>query len=281
MEDVRRFDPVAWINTPRWQTSRLGLSRMVDLLERLGRPQDELRFVHVAGTNGKGSVCAYVASVLQAAGYKVGLFTSPFILCFEERIRVNGENIRAGGAGPGQWRRCARRPRPEADTGIIPRSSSLMAAVAFEHFRAVGCDIVVLEIGLGATLDATNVIEAPEASVICRIGLDHTDLLGDTLGCHRRREGRHREGGRPVVSWPQDPEAMAVIEAVAAERGCELFVPDFADLSVEPLAGAALRRFSWKGRGFETRLLGSYQPFNAALALTAVDVLRARVGHLR
>ena len=87
------FDPVAWINTPRWQASRLGLSRMVDLLERLGRPQDELRFVHVAGTNGKGSVCAYVASVLQAAGYKVGLFTSPFILCFEERIRVNGENI--------------------------------------------------------------------------------------------------------------------------------------------------------------------------------------------
>ena len=93
MEDVCRFDPVAWINTPRWQASRLGLSRMVDLLERLGRPQDELRFVHVAGTNGKGSVCAYVASVLQAAGYKVGLFTSPFILCFEERIRVNGENI--------------------------------------------------------------------------------------------------------------------------------------------------------------------------------------------
>ena len=95
MEDVCRFDPVAWINTPRWQTSRLGLSRMVDLLERLGRPQDDLRFVHVAGTNGKGSVCAYLASVLQAAGYKVGLFTSPFILCFEERIRVNGENIRA------------------------------------------------------------------------------------------------------------------------------------------------------------------------------------------
>lgn len=76
MEDARHFDPVAWINTPRWQASRLGLSRMVDLLERLGRPQDELRFVHVAGTNGKGSVCAYVASVLQAAGYKVGLFTS-------------------------------------------------------------------------------------------------------------------------------------------------------------------------------------------------------------
>ena len=271
-----RFDPVAWINTPRWQASRLGLSRMVDLLERLGRPQDELRFVHVAGTNGKGSVCAYVASVLQAAGYKVGLFTSPFILCFEERIRVNGENITGE-----ELARAVAAVRPaaaavEAACGDHPTEFELMAAVAFEHFRAVGCDIVVLEVGLGGRLDATNVIEAPEASVICRIGLDHTDLLGDTLGAIAGEKAGIVKAGAPVVSWPQESEAMAVIEAVAAERGCELFVPDFADLSVEPLAGAALRRFSWKGRGFETRLLGSYQPFNAALALTAVDVLRGR-----
>lgn len=125
MEDARHFDPVAWINTPRWQASRLGLSRMVDLLERLGRPQDELRFVHVAGTNGKGSVCAYVASVLQAAGYKVGLFTSPFILCFEERIRVNGENITGE-----ELARAVAAVRPAAAArgggvqGIILRSSS-------------------------------------------------------------------------------------------------------------------------------------------------------------
>lgn len=276
MEDARHFDPVAWINTPRWQASRLGLSRMVDLLERLGRPQDELRFMHVAGTNGKGSVCAYVASVLQAAGYKVGLFTSPFILCFEERIRVNGENITGE-----ELARAVAAVRPaaaavEAACGDHPTEFELMAAVAFEHFRAVGCDIVVLEVGLGGRLDATNVIETPEASVICRIGLDHTDLLGDTLAAIAGEKAGIVKAGAPVVSWPQESEAMAVIEAVAAERGCELFVPDFGDLSVEPLAGAALRRFSWKGRGFETRLLGSYQPFNAALALTAVDVLRGR-----
>lgn len=276
MEDVCRFDPVAWINTPRWQTSRLGLSRMVDLLERLGRPQDDLRFVHVAGTNGKGSVCAYLASVLQAAGYKVGLFTSPFILCFEERIRVNGENIRAE-----ELARAVEAVRPaaeavEADTGDHPTEFELMAAVAFEHFRAVGCDIVVLEVGLGGRLDATNVIDAPEASVICRIGLDHTDLLGDTVAAIAGEKAGIVKPGCPVASWPQEREAMAVIEAVAAERGCELFVPDFSQLAVEPLAGAALRRFSWQGRGFETRLLGSYQPFNATLALTAVDVLRER-----
>lgn len=276
MEDVCRFDPVAWINTPRWQTSRLGLSRMVDLLERLGRPQDDLRFVHVAGTNGKGSVCAYLASVLQAAGYKVGLFTSPFILCFEERIRVNGENIRAE-----ELARVVEAVRPaaeavEADTGDHPTEFELMAAVAFEHFRAVGCDIVVLEVGLGGRLDATNVIDASEASVICRIGLDHTDLLGDTVAAIAGEKAGIVKPGCPVASWPQEREAMAIIEAVAAERGCELVVPDFSQLAVEPLAGAALRRFSWQGQEFETRLLGSYQPFNAALALETVRVLRGR-----
>lgn len=276
MEDVCRFDPVAWTNTPRWQTSRLGLSRMVDLLERLGRPQDDLRFVHVAGTNGKGSVCAYLASVLQAAGYKVGLFTSPFILCFEERIRVNGENIRAE-----ELARAVQAVRPaaeavEADTGDHPTEFELMAAVAFEHFRAVGCDIVVLEVGLGGRLDATNVIDASEASVICRIGLDHTDLLGDTVAAIAGEKAGIVKPGCPVASWPQEREAMAIIEAVAAERGCELVVPDFSQLAVEPLAGAALRRFSWQGQEFETRLLGSYQPFNAALALETVRVLRGR-----
>lgn len=276
MEDVCRFDPVAWINTPRWQTSRLGLSRMVDLLERLGRPQDDLRFVHVAGTNGKGSVCAYLASVLQAAGYKVGLFTSPFILCFEERIRVNGENIRAE-----ELARAVQAVRPaaeavEADTGDHPTEFELMAAVAFEHFRAVGCDIVVLEVGLGGRLDATNVTDASEASVICRIGLDHTDLLGGTVAAIAGEKAGIVKPGCPVASWPQEREAMAVIEAVAAERGCELVVPDFSQLAVEPLAGAALRRFSWQGQEFETRLLGSYQPFNAALALETVRVLRGR-----
>lgn len=276
MEDVCRFDPVAWINTPRWQASRLGLSRMVDLLERLGRPQDDLRFVHVAGTNGKGSVCAYLASVLQAAGYKVGLFTSPFILCFEERIRVNGENITSE-----ELARAVAAVRPaaeavEADTGDHPTEFELMAAVAFEHFRAVGCDLVVLEVGLGGRLDATNVIEAPEVSVICRIGLDHTDLLGDTVAAIAGEKAGIVKPGCPVASWPQEREAMAVIEAVAAERGCELVVPDFSQLAVEPLAGAALRRFSWQGQEFETRLLGSYQPFNAALALETVRVLRGR-----
>ena len=93
MAEISDFDPIAYINTPRWQQVELGLERIEELLERLGRPQDKLRFVHVAGTNGKGSVCTYIATTLQEAGYKTGLFTSPYIERFEERIRVNGENI--------------------------------------------------------------------------------------------------------------------------------------------------------------------------------------------
>lgn len=213
---------------------------------------------------------------MEAAGYKVGLFTSPFVYRFEERIRVNGANITAG-----ELTRAASTVRPaaeavEAACGDHPTEFELMAAVALEHFRASACDIVVLEVGLGGRLDATNVIEASEASVICRIGLDHTDLLGDTLGVIAGEKAGIVKAASPVVSWPQEAEAMAVIEAVAAERGCELFVPDFAELVVEPLAGAPLRRFSWQGHPFETWLLGSYQPYNAALALTVAAVLRAR-----
>ena len=308
------FDPVAWINTPRWQASRLGLDRMVDLLERLGRPQDDLRFVHVAGTNGKGSTCAYLASVLQAAGLRVGLFTSPFVYCFEERIRVNGVNISAE-----ELARAVEVVRPvaeamEAATGDHPTEFELMAAVALEHFRAAGCDIVVMEVGLGGRLDATNAIDAPEVSVICRIGLDHTDLLGDTLAAIAGEKAGIVKAGAPVVSWPQEPEAMAVIRAVADERGCALAAPDFAALAVGPLEGAAwggataagevagegaaataagevagtstdgafagaltaVRRFTYRGEAFATRMLGRYQPANAAVAIEAVGVLRER-----
>lgn len=283
------FDAVAWINTPRWQASRLGIERVTDLLERLGRPQDALKFVHVAGTNGKGSTCAYLASVLQAAGYRTGLFTSPFIECFEERIRVDGKNITAD-----ELARAVAAVKPcaeaiEAATGDHPTEFELMAAVAFEHFRASGCDIVVLEVGLGGRLDATNVIDAPEASVICRIGLDHTDLLGDTLAAVAGEKAGIVKPGCPVVSWPQEPEAMAVVEAAARAQGCALTVPDFSQLTVEPLVAsggapsaddapgaAGLRRFTYRGVDYLTRLLGSYQPANAALAIEALQVLRRR-----
>lgn len=275
------FDPIAYINTPRWQASRLGLERIRELLERLGRPQDRLKFVHVAGTNGKGSICAYLASILGAAGYRTGMFTSPYIERFEERIRVDGVMI-----SPDELRDVTLAVREHAEamaeeTGDHPTEFELMTAVALEHFARCGCDIVVLEVGLGGRLDSTNVTDAPEACVIARIGLDHTALLGNTLAAIAGEKAGIIKEGSAVVSWPQEPEAMAVIEHAAAEHGCELRMPDFAQLeegAVKWEDGASpFRPFSYKEwADLRTGILGSYQPQNATVALEAVDVLRGR-----
>ena len=275
------FDPIAYINTPHWQASRLGLERIRELLERLGRPQDRLKFVHVAGTNGKGSICAYLASILSAAGHRTGMFTSPYIERFEERIRVDGAMI-----SPDELRDVTLAVREHAEamaeeTGDHPTEFELMTAVALEHFARCGCDIVVLEVGLGGRLDSTNVIDAPEACVIARIGLDHTALLGNTLAAIAGEKAGIIKEGSAVVSWPQEPEAMAVIERAAAEHGCELRVPDFAQLEeriVKWEDGAPpFRPFSYKEwADLRTGILGSYQPQNATVALEAVDVLRGR-----
>lgn len=275
------FDPIAYINTPRWQASRLGLDRIRELLERLGRPQDRLKFVHVAGTNGKGSICAYLASILNAAGHRTGMFTSPYIERFEERIRVNSAMI-----SPDELRDVTLAVREHAEamaeeTGGHPTEFELMTAVALEHFARCGCDIVVLEVGLGGRLDSTNVIDAPEACVIARIGLDHTALLGNTLAAIAGEKAGIIKEGSAVVSWPQEPEAMAVIGHAAAEHGCELRVPDFAQLeegAVKWEDGASpFRPFSYKEwADLRTGILGSYQPQNATVALEAVDVLRGR-----
>lgn len=275
------FDPIAYINTPRWQASRLGLERIRELLERLGRPQDRLKFVHVAGTNGKGSICAYLASILSAAGYRTGMFTSPYIERFEERIRVDGAMI-----SPDELRDVTLAVREHAEamaeeTGDHPTEFELMTAVALEHFARCGCDIVVLEVGLGGRLDSTNVIDAPEACVIARIGLDHTALLGNTLAAIAGEKAGIVKEGSAVVSWPQEPEAMAVIEHAAAEHGCELRVPDFAQLEEGAIrwedGASPFRPFSYKEwADLRTGILGSYQPQNATVALEVVDVLRGR-----
>lgn len=275
---MKAFDAVAYINTPRWQASRLGLERTVDLLDRMGRPQDALRFIHVAGTNGKGSTCAYLDSILRCAGYKVGLFTSPFIEVFEERIRVNGENISREDLTSVTLFVKQHAEAIYAQTGDHPTEFELMTAVAMEHFRRSACDIVVLEVGLGGRLDSTNVIDSPEIAVLARIGLDHTALLGNTLAEVAGEKAGIVKAGSPVVSWPQDPEAQAVVERVAAQKGCDLRCPDFSQLELGACEGPSSpkRLFTYKGVPYETRLLASYQPYNASLAIEAVECLRQR-----
>lgn len=281
------FDPIAYINEPRWQASRLGLDRIRELLERLDRPQDRLRFVHVAGTNGKGSTCAFIANVLQAAGYRIGWFSSPYIEVFEERIRVNGENISLDDLTRVTLQARDQAEAMAAESGDHPTEFELMTAVALLHFAQAGCQAVVLEVGLGGRLDSTNVIEAPDVAVICRIGLDHTAMLGSTVAQVAVEKAGIIKQGSAVVSWPQEPDAAAVVCDAAQAADDTLTCADFSQLEILPVVrrafgqlaegeAAVVRPFIYKGKRYETTLLGTYQPQNAAVALEAIAALRER-----
>ena len=160
-------EALEYINGASWRASRLGLERITELLERLGEPQKQLRFVHVTGTNGKGSICAFIASVLRRAGLKTGLFTSPYLRRFNERMQINGKQI-----GDDELARIVSEIKVHADAmDEHPTEFEMMTAAAFKWFADSGCGIVVLEVGLGGRYDATNVIDQPDCCVIANIGL--------------------------------------------------------------------------------------------------------------
>ena len=192
----------ALIRGVEWRGSRPGLSRVRELLHRIGDPQDTLQFVHIAGTNGKGSTAAMLAAVLQAAGYTTGLFTSPFLEQFAERMQVNGQLIPDAELAAA----CETLQPCIAAMDDQPTEFELVTAAAMLWFQRRGCDIVVLEVGLGGRLDATNVIGAPACAVITNIGLDHTEILGDTLAQIAREKAGILKPGTRAVSYPQAQE---------------------------------------------------------------------------
>ena len=205
-EALQYIDGVSWLG------SRPGLERVAALLHRLGDPQEKLRFVHIAGTNGKGSCAAMTASVLRAAGYRTGLFTSPYLFRFNERMQINGEPI-----GDEELAALVTQIRPIADAmEDHPTEFELMTAVALLWYLRERCEIVVLEVGLGGRLDATNVIGAPEAAVIMNIGLDHTAILGDTLEQIAFEKAGIIKKGCDVVLFQQSEGVTEVVR-----RRCE------------------------------------------------------------
>lgn len=254
-----------------WRGSRPGLARVRELLHRLGDPQDGLQFVHIAGTNGKGSTAAMLASILRAAGYTTGLFTSPYLERFAERMQVNGV------------------PVPDAEFAAVcealqpciaamddpPTEFELVTAAAMLWFRRRGCDVVVLEVGLGGRLDATNVIAAPACAVITNIGLDHTEILGDTLEQIAREKAGILKPGTRAVSYPQTPEVRAVLHEICAQRGIPLTEADAAAI-VSLTDGVDGQTFTYRGAEYTLPLLGAHQLRNAAVALETVTALRAR-----
>ncbi len=249
-----------------------GLERIEHLCEGLGHPERGMKFVHVGGTNGKGSFCSMLDSVLRAAGYKVGLYTSPYIVEFGERIRVNGENI------PGDTlAEITERVKHIADAmADKPTEFELITAIAFEYFRQEGVDVVVLEVGLGGRLDSTNIIRDPLVSVITGIALDHTAILGDTIEKIATEKAGIIKDGAPVLYGGEDDVAREVIHATAEARGSEYTDVDYSHLEIwnATLEGTELNYREHSG--IKISLLGAYQPRNAAVVLEAVGILRAR-----
>ena len=264
------------IHACHWQSHAPGLSRMRALLRALGEPQQGLKFVHVAGTNGKGSTCAMIASVLESAGYRVGLNTSPYLVTFHERIQVNGRMI-----SDGELAELTERVRPAAEAmAEHPTEFELITAIALLYFKERACDIVVLEVGLGGALDASNVIAVPEAAVITAMGMDHMAQLGSTLGEIAAAKAGIIKPGGAVVSYGGCPEADEVIRRACRRQGARLYEADFSRL--EPLSlelGGAVFRCAPYGT-LRLPLAGTYQLKNALVAVTAAEVLRQAGWHL-
>ena len=259
-----------YIHAVQWAGHKPGLTRTRTLLAALGDPHKQLRFIHVAGTNGKGSTAAMLASCLQAAGYRVGLYTSPFINRFNERIQVNGQQI-----PDEELVRLVEQVKPAADAmADVPTEFEIITALGMLYFAERHCDIVVLEVGLGGRLDSTNVIPAPEAAVITNIGLEHTQELGGTLTLIAREKSGILKPGCRAVLYRQSDEVTQVIQSVCRQLDIPLRQTDPQELEVLS-SGLEGQDFRYRGRGpYRLSLLGSYQLSNAITALEVVQALR-------
>lgn len=254
--------------------SVLGLDNMRELLKRLGNPQDSLKFVHISGTNGKGSVLAYLSTVFKEAGYRTGRYISPTLFSYREKIQVNEKFI-----GREDLSRLTEKVKAAAEemqncAAGDPTIFEIETALAFLYFVEQKCDIVILETGLGGALDATNVITTPVMEVIASISMDHMEFLGDTLGKIAYQKAGIIKPDTSVVSAMQQPEAMEVICNVCRERDCTFQAVDpeqIKDISY----GYEGQSFSYKNwENIKISLMGSYQIKNAVLALEAINALR-------
>lgn len=239
----------------------LGNKDLGYVLEKFNNPQKSLKFVHIAGTNGKGSTAAMLSSVLCEAGYKTGLFTSPFIEVFNERIKINGNNIPDNDLCD-----VAERVKRVIDEfGFKISEFAFICAMAFVYFKEQNCEIVVLETGMGGRLDATNIIEKPVLSILTSIGYDHMLYLGDTIEeIAKEKCGIIKENCTVVAQ--KNKEVAHIIEEAAKEKNASLV---FTENSKKTQNG-----FLYKGQEYPLSLKGDYQSLNGATVIVAVEILR-------
>ncbi len=287
MPDTMTYsEALAYIHSTTWKGSRPGLERTYELCERLGNPQKALRFIHIAGTNGKGSTSAMLASILREAGYHVGLYTSPFILRFNERMQIDGVDI-----PDEELAAITAYVRPHADAmEDSPTEFELITAIALVYFARHACDFVVFEVGMGGRLDSTNVLDAEQValSIITGIAMDHTAFLGDTPAKIAAEKAGIIKPGVPVIFGGVHP-TVGEMTIPASALACADVIRDRAEAVGAPYiqtnsARIAVRNSNIFGsdmdfgayRDLHIPLSGLYQPYNAATVLTAVDTLNRR-----
>ena len=252
--------------------SRPGLDRILKLLEIMGNPQDNLKFIHIAGTNGKGSVCKLLSAVLTAQGYKTGLFISPYITDFRERIQINDEMISKEALTQAVEETYPLVEKLRENDCIITEFEYVMALEFYIHNKE-NCDVVVLETGMGGLYDCTNVIKPPLCSIITTIGLDHTAILGDTIEeVAMQKCGIIKENSFAVTSKQED-SVIKVMEAVTKDKNIPLYKSD--DLEIQVISTDINKTvLSYKGLNLDLNLAGLHQIENAKTALTAIENIR-------
>lgn len=254
-----------------------GLERIQALCDLVGNPQDKLKFIHVGGTNGKGSTCAMIAGMLQNAGYRTGLFTSPYVTDFRERIQINGEMI-----DPDELGSIVEEIIPLVaqldNQGVTPTEFEVLTVVALMYYHRQKCDFVVLEVGLGGLCDSTNIIKNPEVCVITSVSYDHTHILGNTIEEIAVQKSGIIKENSSVVVYPQIyTEAENIIFDTAKSKNCTLYAVD--KNRVKPiLSDMTGSLFDYKGHKLKVSLVGSHQMYNAATAFeTGLALARRRV----
>jgi len=283
---VKSAEAMDYMLTLQGSGIRPGLERIACLLAYMGNPQDDLKFIHIAGTNGKGSTLAFISEILKEAGYRVGRYISPTISDYKERFQVNSKKISEAMLVKGVEILKSTIEKMAAAGEDTPSAFEAETALAFWYFKEKKCDYVTLEVGMGGLLDATNIIPAPLVCVLASISYDHMGYLGNSLGEIAAQKAGIIKKGSLVVSQYQHSEAAHVIEAKAAECGCALSVVNEDAIKSEKAAGfkdGGLNKgrikqvFSYKGyKRLELSLLGRYQQKNAALAIEAIEALRQK-----
>lgn len=263
----------AYIREKNLLGSVLGLDNIKELLKRLGEPQNKVKVVHIAGTNGKGSILACIDAVLRDAGYKVGRYISPTIFCYLERFQVNGKYMEET-AFAEYLTAVATVVEGMKAEGYVVTAFEIETALAFLYFYEIGVDMVLLETGMGGRLDATNVVDKPVCTILASISMDHMNILGNTVEQITYEKCGILREGVPCVSYPQTDRVRKVIEEFCGLHNVGLILPECKELTMEK-SDLEHEIFDYKKVKYELGLLGEYQIYNAITAIEALDVINS------